>query len=346
MKLSRHRWLALLLVAGMLGAAAATSSCLEAPTCCQQAADPALVGFMSEAKAVHQAADLALARKARPEAIIVLEGFAHRAPPHVDSPQVREVLADTFGRIAELHSAEGAFDQADEAVERGLDIAIVEVSHYRGRLREVQGLIAERRATALGQQGDETSAALARAQAIRHYEDAVAIQDRVVRQALSQGCECGDAVDPALLAFLSKASSSHHLADLAEEARDPDRALAMLEQLVSGPVPGGAAPPPEAREVLADAFARLAELRSAGGDFAGADESLRRGLELAVETTLFRGRLMEVRGLTEERRSKALRQQGDAAGAKDASDRAIKALQDAIEIQDQVIKRVLGDSGL
>ena len=75
-------------------------------------------------------------------------------------------------------------------------------------------------------------------------------------------------------------------------------------------------------------------------------ESIRRGLELAVETTHFRGRLMEVLGLTEERRSKALQKQGDEVGAKQAGDRAIKALQDAIEIQDQVIKRVLGDSGI
>jgi predicted negative regulator of RcsB-dependent stress response len=97
--------------------------------------------------------------------------------------------------------------------------------------------------------------------------------------------------------------------------------------------------------VLADTFARLAELRSALGEFDAALGDVRRGLELAVEPTHFRGRLMEVRGLVEERHAKALEDRGDAKAALAAKERALAAYEQAVEIQDQVIARTLGDAG-
>src|SRR5437867_3578808 len=54
-------------------------------------------------------------------------------------------------------------------------------------------------------------------------------------------CSCGPGaavaplVDPTLLAFLSKARSIHHEADLAEHAGDGAGAVALLEQLTNGP---------------------------------------------------------------------------------------------------------------
>ena len=102
-------------------------------------------------------------------------------------------------------------------------------------------------------------------------------------------------VDPALLAFLSKAKAVHHRADIAEQDDDLAGAVAALAQLTSGPIPQGRGPngdqaPPEAREVLADTLARMAELDSRRGKFDEGKAHIDRGLTLAVETTHFRGR--------------------------------------------------------
>jgi tetratricopeptide (TPR) repeat protein len=153
-------------------------------------------------------------------------------------------------------------------------------------------------------------------------------------------------VDPALLAFLSKARAAHRQADMAEDGGDSKRAIAALARLVEGPAPGGGAPPPEAREVMADTLARMAELRSGLGEFDRARSDLDRGLALARDVSHFRGRLFEVKGVVEERRAKALADQGDSQGAKRAKEQAIQAFEQAIEIQDKVIGRALGDGGL
>lgn len=161
-------------------------------------------------------------------------------------------------------------------------------------------------------------------------------------------CSCQAAapiVDAPLLAFLSKARASHHEADLAERAGEPARAIDVLQRLVDGPAPGAAAPSPEVREVLADTYSRLAELRSARSDFDEAARDVARGLELAAEPTHFRGRLVEVRGLVEERRAAVLETRGDKDGAQQARERALAAYEQAVEIQDEVIRRALGDAG-
>jgi len=160
-------------------------------------------------------------------------------------------------------------------------------------------------------------------------------------------CEPGSApvVDPKLMAFLSKARSAHHEADLAEQADDRARAIGVLQRLIEGPRP----PPPSAPEVievLADTYARIADLRSALGEFDRAGRDLDEGLKLAVTPTHFRGHLFEVRGLVLERTAKALAEKGDAPGAEKAKQAAIQAFQQAIEIQDEVITRALGDGGM
>src|SRR3954467_3664085 len=55
-------------------------------------------------------------------------------------------------------------------------------------------------------------------------------------------------VDQRLLAWLSKARTLHHLADMSETEGATDRAVASLEQLVAAESPRA----PEADEVLAD----------------------------------------------------------------------------------------------
>ena len=157
-------------------------------------------------------------------------------------------------------------------------------------------------------------------------------------------CACAGAepvVDPALMAFLSKAKSAHELADILVEDGKIEEALLALDRLSTGPLP--ASSPPEVREVLADTLARTADLRSEIGQLEAAGRDLDRGLELARERSLFRGRLMEVRGVVEQRRHDKLLEEGDEDGAKAAKNRAIEAFQEAVAIQDEVIQKTLGE---
>lgn len=142
-------------------------------------------------------------------------------------------------------------------------------------------------------------------------------------------------VDPALLAFLSRARSAHHAADLQESAGDSAAALRALDGLVGGAVPAGNSP--EVDEVLADTRARIADLLSQGGRFDEADQQIGQGLTHAKSPTYFRGHLFEVRGLLEERREKALRSKGNGQEADQARDRSLSAYEEAMKIQAEVI---------
>lgn len=156
-------------------------------------------------------------------------------------------------------------------------------------------------------------------------------------------CACAGevVVDPALLAFLSKARAAHHQADLAEDAKDTKRALAALGQITTGPLPGGTPVPAEVAEVIADARARLADLESSTGDIDAALREIEAGLAYAVTPTHFRGHLFEVKGIVLERRIAALKEKGDSKGAEQVKGEAISAFNEAIEIQNKVIEGAL-----
>jgi hypothetical protein len=156
-------------------------------------------------------------------------------------------------------------------------------------------------------------------------------------------CTCAGevVVDPALLAFLSKARAAHHQADLAEDAKDTQRALAALAQITTGPLPGGTPVPAEVAEVIADARARLADLESSAGDVDTALREIEAGLTYAVAPTHFRGHLFEVKGIVLERRIAALKEKGDSKGAEQVKGEAIAAFNEAIEIQNKVIEGAL-----
>jgi tetratricopeptide (TPR) repeat protein len=164
-------------------------------------------------------------------------------------------------------------------------------------------------------------------------------------QKSGDGCADADAspVDPTLLAFLSRARSAHHLADQHEQDEQLEAAIAPLQKLIDGPLPGAAEVPAEAREVLADTRARLADLISRLGRFDEAAAHVDRGLDQAREVTYFRGHLFEVRGLVEERRAAGLRERGDTAAADAAKKRALDAFEQSMEVQAQVIKGALGE---
>jgi hypothetical protein len=153
--------------------------------------------------------------------------------------------------------------------------------------------------------------------------------------------DAGTPVDPTLLAFLSRARAAHHLADSHEQAKDMKAAVEVLELLLRGPVPGGDKPGPEAREVLADTRARVANLQSELGNFEAAMEHVDVGLKLVPTDSYFRGHLYEVRGLVEERRSHQLREAGKIGDSDDAKQRALAAFEEAMKIQERVIQQAV-----
>ena len=124
----------------------------------------------------------------------------------------------------------------------------------------------------------------------------------------AQSDEGSTPVDVTLMAFLSRARAAHHQADLLE-GDDPKAATQALTKLVSGPLPPAGTALPEVREVLADTRARLAELLSREGKVDAAAAQIEAGLALAPEASYFRGHLLEVRGVVEQRRAKALEEQ-------------------------------------
>ena len=157
--------------------------------------------------------------------------------------------------------------------------------------------------------------------------------------------DAGPPVDVALMAFLSEARARHHEANIREASGDVRGAMAALEKLVAAPRPRGAAAYPEIDEVLADAYARIAELAIRAGDLDAADRALEAGLGHAPEATYFRGHLLEVRGIALESRAAALTDAGHGEEAARARSRALELLQQAIDVQEKVIGRALGDAG-
>ncbi|WP_394820856.1 hypothetical protein [Pendulispora albinea] len=145
-------------------------------------------------------------------------------------------------------------------------------------------------------------------------------------------------VDPQLLAYLSQARALHHEANVHEASNDPARAIAALEQLTKAARPRPGAVVPEIDEVLADTYARLAELRMRAGNFDGAARDVEQGLAHAKEPTYFRGHLFEVAGIVEEARAVSLADAGRPADVTRARERALTHLREAVEIQNRVIQ--------
>ena len=114
-----------------------------------------------------------------------------------------------------------------------------------------------------------------------------------------------------------------------------------MERLVAARRPHPERKAPEVEEVLADAYARLAELRLKKGELDPAGAAVKSGLEHVAEATYFRGHLVEVQGLIEEARAAQLADAGNAAEAARAREHAIQLLEEVVKIQEQVIQRSL-----
>ncbi len=155
----------------------------------------------------------------------------------------------------------------------------------------------------------------------------------------------GTAVDVELMAYLSEARARHHEANVREDEGDLRGATGALRKLVDAARPHPGERLPEIEEVLADTYARLAELALRAHDVDAADRALGDGLTHAPDTTYFRGHLLEVQGIAAEARAGSLADAGRADEAAVARRRALDLLQQAIDVQDRVIGRALGDAG-
>jgi len=148
-------------------------------------------------------------------------------------------------------------------------------------------------------------------------------------------------VDNELLAFLSLARARHHEANLLEQNGDATGAITALQKIVDAPKPHPGQRLPEVEEVLADTYARMAELKLANKDVAGAQHDVETGLLHVTEPTYFRGHLLEVYGIVEEARTADLRDAGNTAEADKARTHALSLLREAVDVQEAVIGRVL-----
>jgi hypothetical protein len=152
-------------------------------------------------------------------------------------------------------------------------------------------------------------------------------------------------VDTELLAFLSLARAHHHEANLLEQNGDTKGAIEALRKIAAAPKPHPGERLPEVEEVLADAYARMAELELETKDVDGARHDVETGLLHASEPTYFRGHLLEVYGIVEETRTNELADAGQDAEAAQARAHALELLREAVRVQEGVIGRVLGDGG-
>lgn len=165
----------------------------------------------------------------------------------------------------------------------------------------------------------------------------------------SADCPCASSalpppVDSSLMAYLSKARAIHHEADLLEQEGRIADAAKKLEELIASAAPGGGVMP-EVQEVLSDTYARVADLTSRQGRFDEAERAIREGLGRAPAASYFEGHLFEVRGLNEQRRAEHLAKDGQADASRAAREAAMRAFERAVEVQDSVVDRALGNDG-
>ncbi|MBK8216306.1 MAG: hypothetical protein IPK71_21450 [Myxococcales bacterium] len=170
----------------------------------------------------------------------------------------------------------------------------------------------------------------------------------LVALALALAVACGRstprddaAFDVETMAYLSEARALHHQAGIREDEGDLPGAIGAMTRLTSAARPHPERRVPEVEEVLADAFARRAELELRAGNTDGAMVSVREGLVHAEGPTFFRGHLLEVEGLVEKARAASFQDAGKNDEAKAARERAIRRLDEAVKIQEAVVNASL-----
>ncbi len=148
------------------------------------AVDESVMAFLSAARSLHHEADVKDRSGDRAGAVASLERLV--AMPGPRATEVDEVLADAYGRLAEMRLETKDWAGADRDVQAGLEHAR-EPTYFRGHLLEVSGLIEEARAAALADGGDRDEATRARAHAVDLFERAAGVQEQVIERALGDG---------------------------------------------------------------------------------------------------------------------------------------------------------------
>ncbi len=159
------------------------------------------------------------------------------------------------------------------------------------------------------------------------------------------GPELTPVVDIEVMAFLSEARALHHETNIKEDHGDLSGAISVMNRLVLAKRPHLGKQLPEIDEVLADAWARVAELQLKKRDLEEAGKAVQQGLAYAPEPTYFRGHLLEVHGIVEEARAADFADAGKKDEAEKARARAIGLLHEAVQVQEQVIGKALSDGG-
>jgi tetratricopeptide (TPR) repeat protein len=165
-------------------------SCPPAASASGAPVDPPLLAFLSRARSAHRLADEH--EKADPPAFedaikdlrAVIDGPRPAAPN--ERAEIREVMGDTYARLADLQSRLGRFDEALVSIETGLGLT-PETTYYRGLLVEQRGHVEERRSLALEGTGDAAGAKAAKQRSLAAFSQAVDIQGKVIECSLREG---------------------------------------------------------------------------------------------------------------------------------------------------------------
>ncbi len=147
------------------------------------------------------------------------------------------------------------------------------------------------------------------------------------------------AVDTPVMAYLSMARARHHEANVQEAEGDLPGAITALTQLTQTPPPHTGTSIPEIDEVLADTYARMAELELMRDGLDAAARDVAQGLTHANDASFFRGHLLEVQGVIEEARGNKFADAGQSEEAAQARKHALDLLRQAISIQEAVVQQ-------
>jgi len=179
--------LVLLLAFSGLGCARRDGPDRDCPPAADSAAlvDPTLLAFLSLARSAHHKADVKEEGQDLAGAIAELDALVRRRVPGAGAPaaEIREVLADTRARLADLKSRQGLFAEAEREISSGLELAR-EPNYFRGHLFEVRGAVEERRAKSLEKAGSRAEAEQAKQRALEAFEEAIRIQAGVIERSL------------------------------------------------------------------------------------------------------------------------------------------------------------------
>ncbi len=155
------------------------------------------------------------------------------------------------------------------------------------------------------------------------------------------GCVPQDArgpTDESTMAVLGTVRALHHQADVYESSGDFERASQAIRRVLAIEYPRGMV---ESEDLKVDAYGRLAELALRRGNADDALSLSRTGLVEGRRDTVFRARLLMVRGQCLGALADRARVSGDTAGGDRLRAEAIQSLEESIAMNQRVLGRIL-----